>query len=107
MPPRKPRGGEDDHGEDRELLARESELIDGHQCTFPSARSTSGSLTPTIYRILSRGFRAIQFNFVIASNERAVRLWQSCGFDIVGRLPGAFEHSRLGYVDALVMYRAL
>ena len=37
----------------------------------------------------SRGFAAMQFNFVIASNERAVRLWQACGFDIVGRLPGA------------------
>jgi ribosomal protein S18 acetylase RimI-like enzyme len=49
----------------------------------------------------------MQFNFVIASNERAVRLWQSCGFAIVGRLPGAFEHPRLGLVDALVMYRTL
>ena len=52
------------------------------------------------------GFRAMQFNFVIGSNERAVRLWQSCGFHIVGRLPDAFEHPRLGLVDALVMYRS-
>lgn len=55
----------------------------------------------------SRGFRAMQFNFVVASNERAVRLWQGCGFEIVGRLPGAFEHPRLGPVDAFVMYRTL
>jgi len=54
-----------------------------------------------------RGFAAMQFNFVIASNERAVHLWQSCGFTIVGRLPGAFRHPRLGTVDAYVMYRAL
>ena len=54
-----------------------------------------------------RGFAAMQFNFVIASNERAVRLWQACGFDIVGRLPGAFRHPRLGNVDAYVMHRAL
>lgn len=54
-----------------------------------------------------RGFRAMQFNFVIASNERAVRLWQHCGFEIVGRLPGVFDHPRLGYVDALVMIRRL
>jgi len=40
----------------------------------------------------SRGFVAMQFNFVIASNERAVGLWQACGFDIVSRLPGAFRH---------------
>ena len=53
------------------------------------------------------GFRAMQFNFVVASNERAVQLWQSLGFDIVGCLPGAFKHPRLGVVDALVMYRAL
>lgn len=54
-----------------------------------------------------RGFRAMQFNFVVSTNERAVRLWTSLGFDTVGRLPAAFLHPRLGYVDALVMYRAL
>jgi ribosomal protein S18 acetylase RimI-like enzyme len=55
----------------------------------------------------NRGFRAMQFNFVISSNERAVRLWQSLDFAIVGRLPGAFDHPRLGLVDALVMVRRL
>jgi ribosomal protein S18 acetylase RimI-like enzyme len=44
---------------------------------------------------------------VIATNEAAVHLWQSCGFEIVGRLPGAFEHPRAGFVDAFVMYRTL
>jgi ribosomal protein S18 acetylase RimI-like enzyme len=58
-------------------------------------------------RARERGFRAMQFNFVISSNERAVRLWQSCGFEIVGRLPAAFDHPRLGFVDAFVMYRTL
>jgi L-amino acid N-acyltransferase YncA len=55
----------------------------------------------------TQGFRAMQFNFVVSSNERAVRLWQSFGFEIVGRLPAAFQHPSLGFVDALVMYRAL
>jgi ribosomal protein S18 acetylase RimI-like enzyme len=55
----------------------------------------------------ARGFRAMQFNFVIASNERAVKLWQACGFRIVGTLPEAFQHPRLGLVDAHVMARAL
>jgi ribosomal protein S18 acetylase RimI-like enzyme len=55
----------------------------------------------------SRGFSAMQFNFVIASNERAVRLWQRMGFAIAGRLPGAFQHPRLGLVDAYVMLRIL
>jgi ribosomal protein S18 acetylase RimI-like enzyme len=54
-----------------------------------------------------RGFRAMQFNFVVSTNERAVHLWRSLGFDIVGRLPLAFRHPSLGYVDALVMFRAL
>jgi hypothetical protein len=49
----------------------------------------------------------MQFNFVISSNERAVRLWQHCGFAIVGRLPEVFDHPRLGYVDAFVMLRRL
>jgi ribosomal protein S18 acetylase RimI-like enzyme len=55
----------------------------------------------------TRGFRAMQFNFVVSTNERAVRLWQSFGFEIVGRLPGAFQHPTAGYVDAYVMYRDL
>jgi ribosomal protein S18 acetylase RimI-like enzyme len=49
----------------------------------------------------------MQFNFVVSTNEPAVHLWTSLGFATVGRLPGAFLHSTLGYVDALVMYRAL
>jgi L-amino acid N-acyltransferase YncA len=53
------------------------------------------------------GFRAMQFNFVISTNERAVRLWKSLGFEIVGRLPEAFLHPTAGYVDAYVMYRML
>jgi ribosomal protein S18 acetylase RimI-like enzyme len=58
-------------------------------------------------RARAHGFAAMQFNFVVAANERAVRLWESLGFATVGRLPGAFRHPRLGEVDALVMYRTL
>jgi GNAT superfamily N-acetyltransferase len=54
-----------------------------------------------------RGFRAMQFNLVIATNARAVHLWQACGFDIVGRLPGAFAHPVHGYVDALILFQTL
>ena len=61
----------------------------------------------SLERARAAGFTAMQFNFVIASNERAVRLWQGCGFAIVGRLPGAFQHPRLGLVDAYVMHRTL
>ena len=53
------------------------------------------------------GFRAMQFNFVISTNESAVHLWQQLGFEIVGTLPGAFRHARMGFVDAYVMFRLL
>lgn len=55
----------------------------------------------------SRGFRAMQYNFVIASNTRAVALWQRMGFAIVGTLPRSFVHPTLGEVDAFVMHRSL
>lgn len=54
-----------------------------------------------------RGFRAMQFNFVISTNTRAVALWQSCGFAIIATLPGAFRLPGGDFVDALVMYQAL
>jgi RimJ/RimL family protein N-acetyltransferase len=56
---------------------------------------------------IAMGFRAMQFNFVVSTNERAIRLWQRLGFSVVGRLPGAFRHQQLGYVDALVMFKQL
>ncbi len=55
----------------------------------------------------ARGFRAMQFNIVVSTNEPAVRLWTKLGFAIVGTLPGAFRHARIGFVDAYVMYRSL
>jgi ribosomal protein S18 acetylase RimI-like enzyme len=53
------------------------------------------------------GFHAMQFNFVISTNEAAVKLWQDLGMKIVGTLPGAFHHPEKGYVDVYVMYRSL
>ena len=53
------------------------------------------------------GFAAMQFNFVVETNTRAVALWQAHGFEVVGRLPGAFRHPVEGEVDALVMYLRL
>ncbi|MFG0250529.1 MAG: GNAT family N-acetyltransferase [Phycisphaeraceae bacterium JB051] len=53
------------------------------------------------------GFEAMQFNFVIATNHAAIHLWQSLGFEIVGRLPKVYRHATQGQVDALVMHRFL
>ena len=61
----------------------------------------------SLQRAKERGFRAMQFNFVVSTNERAIKLWTSLGFQTVGRLPLAFEHPAQGFVDALVMYRSL
>jgi ribosomal protein S18 acetylase RimI-like enzyme len=53
------------------------------------------------------GFRAMQFNFVVSTNDPALRLWQKLGFKIVGILPDAFRHPEKGYVDVYVMFRSL
>jgi ribosomal protein S18 acetylase RimI-like enzyme len=53
------------------------------------------------------GFRAMQFNSVVATNEVAIRLWRRHGFEVVGRVPAAFRHRRLGLTDVLVMHRFL
>ncbi|MET0754008.1 MAG: GNAT family N-acetyltransferase [Pyrinomonadaceae bacterium] len=53
------------------------------------------------------GFRAMQFNFVVKSNEVAVRLWQKLGFEIIGEIPEAFQHAENGLTNALIMYRKL
>jgi ribosomal protein S18 acetylase RimI-like enzyme len=55
----------------------------------------------------NRGFRAMQFNFVVSTNERAVKLWESFGFRVIGTLPDAFLHPKLGYVNAFIMFREL
>jgi L-amino acid N-acyltransferase YncA len=58
-------------------------------------------------RARAAGYRAMQFNAVVATNVRAIALWESVGFSIVGRVPGAFRHARQGEVDLLVMHRWL
>src|SRR5204862_8184534 len=53
------------------------------------------------------GFRAMQFNFVVSTNEGAIRLWKQLDFEVLGTLPGAFRHPQKGYVDVYVMFRSL
>lgn len=61
----------------------------------------------SLRRARDRGFSAMQYNLVVASNTRAIALWEQLGFRTVGVLPGAFAHPSLGMIDALVMYREL
>ncbi|MDU8910764.1 GNAT family N-acetyltransferase [Aestuariicoccus sp. MJ-SS9] len=82
-------------------------------CGFVTAEAARGKgvaramLAHALDSARDAGFRAMQFNFVVATNTRAIATWEKAGFDVVGRLPGAFKHPREGFVDALVMYRAL
>lgn len=81
-------------------------------CGFVTAPAAQGRgvaramLTHAMREAKSLGFDAMVFNFVVASNARAVALWQSAGFEIVGRVPGAFRAGGQD-ADALVMFRRL
>ena len=82
-------------------------------CAYATATHAQGQgvaramLEHSLAEAKARGFRAMQFNFVVATNERALETWRKAGFEIVGRLPGAFDHPRLGLVDACVLHRRL
>ena len=53
------------------------------------------------------GYKAMQFNLVVVSNKQAASLWTKLGFDTVGKIPKAFDHPKIGYVDALAMHKWL
>jgi len=82
-------------------------------CGYVTAAAAQGKgiaralLGHSLDRARERGVLAMQFNCVVGTNTRAVQTWQENGFSIVGRLPEAFRHPALGYVDALVMFRRL
>ncbi|PQO23423.1 GNAT family N-acetyltransferase [Rhodobacteraceae bacterium WD3A24] len=78
--------------------------------TAPAARGQGvarAMLAHALDTARAMGYRAMQFNFVVETNTRALVIWRDYGFEVVGRLPGAFRHPREGFVDALVMYRQL
>lgn len=78
--------------------------------THPDARGQgigAAMCAHSLQAARERGYTAMQFNFVVASNNGAVRLWERQGFAIVGRIPGAFRHRTLGPVDVLIMHRSL
>ena len=82
-------------------------------CGYMTATGATGRgiartmCTHSLIQAREQGFRSMQFNFVVSTNDRAVRLWISLGFKIVGTLPRAFEHPSEGLVDAYVMYLEL
>ena len=54
-----------------------------------------------------KGYSGMQFNMVVSTNASAVKLWKSFGFSIIGTIPQAFRHQKLGLVDAYIMYKSL
>jgi L-amino acid N-acyltransferase YncA len=53
------------------------------------------------------GFHGMQFNLVVKTNDKAVKLWLKLGFQIIGEIPEAYKHSSLGYVNSYIMYQKL
>ena len=85
-------------------------VCNGGYCTDPAARGQGIAALMCEHsqrEAIARGYRAMQFNFVISTNAPAVHLWQKLGFEIVGRLPKAYRHVQRGYVDAFVMFKTL
>ena len=79
-------------------------------CTAPQAQGKGVAralLAHSLETAKALGYRAMQYNFVVVTNVRAIETWTRAGFDTVGRLPRAFHHPTEGYVDALVMYKDL
>jgi len=106
----------DDHVIVGTYILRENDHVAGGQvanCGYMTAQTATGRgiaramCAHSLVRARERGFGSMQFNFVVSTNERAVRLWQAMGFAITATRSKAFTHPRLGKVDAYVMVRAL
>ena len=87
-----------------------SHVANGSYMVAPEARGTGIGRRIGEFSIAEAarlGFKAMQFNFVVKSNEKAVKLWQSLGFEIIGEIPEAFNHIENGLTNAYIMYRKL
>ncbi|MDX2483824.1 MAG: GNAT family N-acetyltransferase [Pseudodonghicola sp.] len=82
-------------------------------CGYVTAPTAQGKgiaramLADSLERARAAGYRAMQYNFVISTNTRAIDIWTRAGFKVVGQLPAAYRHPTQGDVDALVMFRQL
>lgn len=92
------RGGPGSH------VASASFMVDGRHAGHGTGRALGEHVLDWARE---SGYRAIQFNAVVETNERAVALWRSLGFTVLGNVPEAFDHPRHGYVGLLIMHRSL
>lgn len=93
---------------------RGSHIANGAYAVHPDARGQGVARAMgehSIQAARQAGYRAMQFNLVVSTNQPAVALWKSLGFEVLATLPGAFRRGGSGhehfYVDALVMWRQL
>lgn len=87
-----------------------SHIANGSYMVLPDARRTGVGRKMCEYSLEEAkrlGFYAMQFNIVVKSNEKAVNLWKSLGFEIIGEIPDAFRHLENGLTNAYIMYRKL
>ena len=82
-------------------------------CGFVTAQGAAGKgvartmLAHSLETARAQGYLAMQFNFVVSTNTRAIAIWDSSGFATIGRLPAAFRSPTYGLTDALVMFKTL
>jgi L-amino acid N-acyltransferase YncA len=91
-------------------MDRGSHIANGSYMVHPKAHGKGiGKLLceHSLREAKKAGFYAMQFNLVVSTNAPAVHLWQKMGFEIIGTIPGGFNHLKLGLVDAFIMYRRL
>ncbi len=87
-----------------------SHIANGSYMTSPTAFGKGIGTAMGLYSIEEArrlGYHAMQFNLVVKSNEVAVKLWQKIGFEIIGEIPNAFDHRKLGLTNAYIMYQKL
>jgi ribosomal protein S18 acetylase RimI-like enzyme len=87
-----------------------SHIANASYMTFPAERGKGIGKLMGEYSLAEAkrlGFYAMQFNIVVKSNEGAIRLWKSLGFEIIGEIPEAFNHKQQGYTNAYIMYRTV
>jgi L-amino acid N-acyltransferase YncA len=75
--------------------------------TIRSASVADAEAIWQIFKAVVAGYQAMQFNFVVSTNNGTVHLWQELGFTTLAAQPKAVNHSTPGYVDAYVMHRCL
>ena len=85
-------------------IATASFMVDASACGRGTGRALAEEM---LAWARAAGYRGIQFNAVVETNERAVALWRSLGFEVVGTVPGAFESASHGYVGLHVMFLPL